>query len=307
MERKRTFFARMAVFLAFILMTNITYAQDKVELKDGSTISCNIKEITEKNVIFQQEGVKDDTTMPISEILTITYANGEKDVFSKVEKEALEVNSTENNVSAPYQKPIQMQSNLGMPNSISNDNEFKHWNGIFRIGPSFFKSPKEEGTYSHSFGYEMIVGGKYNFDEYLGLNFGIGWWSSSNSSSIFSREYGVSKVEGKSNHVIIPVELSLYLPISKRCGLIFEVGPSITYGINGYTKNDGEKITWKDYEKEYNDKIDRFGCFLKVGGGINLWDFHVQGHFGIPLTKDNYGGKQKNFWGITIGSTLFSD
>lgn len=81
MEKKKRLFAWAVVFLAFIFNACIVQAQDKVELKDGSTISCNIKEITEQNLIFQQEGVQDNETLPISEILSITYANGEKDVF----------------------------------------------------------------------------------------------------------------------------------------------------------------------------------------------------------------------------------
>ncbi len=311
MERKRTFFARMAVFLAFILMTNIAYAQDKVELKDGSTISCNIKEITEKNVIFQQEGVKENTTMPISEILTITYANGEKDVFGT---KADETEKKDNSELVEIKPPMrdEKSSEFIIRGGIS----FNNWAG------------KDIKNSDFNIGFNLGIEGHLYVTNNLFCGFNCSLSTkgyklnySDSSGSVWDEDgmnYDVGEKETfRTYNLDIPIFLGYKVGLYPQSSIKFMIGPYVTYALSGQKEIKGSSTYYSDIhssETEYynrKDKIDYIKDFNKFGAGLyaaasfNYKRFSLGIAYERGFTKLIKETKQyENNFMITIGYNL---
>ena len=289
--------------LVFFSMTQDLFAQDVVELSDGSSLSCSVLEINDETVIVKQKDVSDKVKLSLQDIISITYANGEKDVFKKAETiDNAQTQKTEKNIIDNTTLRVRDDNTSSWQSSPlaieSDEGALKRWNLIFRLGPAFYKKPDNFKGYNSSMSFEFLAGAKYNISKMLCLNLAAGWWSS-NSYTRLNNE----NCDSESNSIIMPVEIGGYYPLAKKCGLIFEVGPNFTYGINGKVYVNGKKKTWKEME-DNGQNIDRFFCFLRVSGGINLWEYRLQVYIGIPLTKDNMKSKANNFWGITLGCCL---
>lgn len=201
------------------------------------------------------------------------------------------------------------------PNYDSDEDEFSgtanslHFK--FRLSAFFFKTEKQGGmkkeygytsTYSTSTGTEAAIGAAYYFVDNIYASAMLGYLQTSASTSI-TQIGSYNKTEVVSHNIEMPIELGLDLPITKWLGITLEAGPTLSYAIDGYTKMDKEKISFSKMEDEYNMKIDRFGAFLKLGGGLNIAGYRLQFVYGIPLTK-TAGAEKKNFWGITLGAIL---
>lgn len=186
------------------------------------------------------------------------------------------------------------------------------WHIAFRLGPSFYNSEKTGGmkkeygyssTYSQSWGFEAAFGAHYYILDNLYVSGMLGYNQASSSLSMNSiGSYNSTSVV--SHNISMPIEVGAYVPISKNIGFVLEAGPTLLYAVDGYTKINKEKISFSKLEDDYDVKIDRFGAFLRVGGGFSLWGFRIQGYYGIPLSKFAGASEKKNFWGITLGSEM---
>ena len=56
---------------------------DKIEMRDGSYVLCNIINVKKSIVTIEQEGIEGHPSIPVKEISLIEYANGKKRVFKK--------------------------------------------------------------------------------------------------------------------------------------------------------------------------------------------------------------------------------
>lgn len=186
------------------------------------------------------------------------------------------------------------------------------WHFTFRLGPSFYGKEKKGGmnkengytsTFSQSWGYEADLGAHYYFLENLYVSAMIGYLQASSLSHL--NEIGsLISTSVVSHNVIMPLELGFYYPFSRYLGVLLEAGPTLYYAVDGYTKINKEKITFSEMEDKYNTKIDRFGAYLRLGGGFNIFGFRLQGYYGIPLSKFPGSSKKKGFWGITLGCEM---
>ena len=203
--------------------------------------------------------------------------------------------------------------------SISHESSYKDdseslalkntWHFAFRLGPAFYNSEKTGGmkkeygyssTYSQSWGFEASFGAHYYILDNLYASGMLGYYQASSSLSMNSiGSHNSTSVV--SHNISMPIEVGAYFPISKNIGFILEAGPTFLYAVDGYTKINNEKISFSKMEDDYDVEIDRFGAFLRVGGGFSLRGFRVQGYYGIPLSKFAGASETKNFWGITIG------
>ena len=252
------------------IVSNNPYADDAFYV--GLKLYIPESDTSEQNVITQQKPATNETNSP-----SLTSEAGAKMTYST------------NNETSDYKKNT--------------------WHLTFRLGPSFYNSEKNGGmrkeygytsTYSQAWGYEVSIGAHYYFIENLYASAMLGYYQASSSFSL--NQIGAhNSTSVVSHNVSMPIELGASLPITKNIGFIIEVGPTFLYAVDGYTKIDKEKISFSKMEDDYDADIDRFGAFLRLGGGLNLWGFRVQGYYGIPLSKFPGASEKKNFWGITIG------
>ena len=56
---------------------------DKVEMKDGSYIVCQVVSVKKATILIKQEEIEGNISIPIKEVLEVFYANGKKRKFGK--------------------------------------------------------------------------------------------------------------------------------------------------------------------------------------------------------------------------------
>lgn len=56
---------------------------DKVEMKDGSYIICQVVSVRKTTILIEQEEIEGNISIPIKEVLEVFYANGKKRKFGK--------------------------------------------------------------------------------------------------------------------------------------------------------------------------------------------------------------------------------
>ena len=56
---------------------------DKVEMKDGSYIICQVVSVRKTTILIEQEEIEGNLSIPIKEVLEVFYANGKKRKFGK--------------------------------------------------------------------------------------------------------------------------------------------------------------------------------------------------------------------------------
>ena len=198
------------------------------------------------------------------------------------------------------------------PSNVSSDGEGglrNTWHLAFRLGPAFYKTEKTGGmkkeygyssTFSQSWGYEVSLGAHYYILDNLYATAMLGYYQASSSLSMnaIGSHNSTSVV---SHNISMPIEIGAFLPVSKYLGFFIEAGPTFLYAVDGYTKLNKEKYSFSELEDDFNQEIDRFGAFLRVGGGIQFSPFRLQAYYGIPLSKFPGASEKKNFWGITLG------
>ena len=57
--------------------------RDKVEMKDGSYIICQVVSVRKTTILIEQEEIEGNLSIPIKEVLEVFYANGKKRKFGK--------------------------------------------------------------------------------------------------------------------------------------------------------------------------------------------------------------------------------
>ena len=56
---------------------------DKVEMKDGSYIVCQVVSVKKATILIKQEEIEGNISIPIKDVIEILYANGKKRKFGK--------------------------------------------------------------------------------------------------------------------------------------------------------------------------------------------------------------------------------
>tara|TARA_B100000767_G_scaffold263034_1_gene276317 strand:- start:53 stop:745 length:693 start_codon:yes stop_codon:yes gene_type:complete len=72
------------IILLILFLTQITYAQDQIIKKDGSELKVKITEISDTELKYEKEGMSVAFTINLSEILLVTFSNGERMTFQDV-------------------------------------------------------------------------------------------------------------------------------------------------------------------------------------------------------------------------------
>jgi len=71
-----------------ILLSFNSYAQDSVIKRDGSELKVKITEISETELKYQKEGLSISFSLNLSEVLLVTFENGERMTFENVKKKS---------------------------------------------------------------------------------------------------------------------------------------------------------------------------------------------------------------------------
>ena len=56
---------------------------DKVEMKDGSYIVCQVVSVRKTTILIKQEDIEGNISIPIKDVIEVFYANGNKKKFGK--------------------------------------------------------------------------------------------------------------------------------------------------------------------------------------------------------------------------------
>ena len=56
---------------------------DKVEMKDGSYIVCQVVSVRKTTILIKQEEIEGNISIPIKDVIEVFYANGNKKKFGK--------------------------------------------------------------------------------------------------------------------------------------------------------------------------------------------------------------------------------
>ena len=56
---------------------------DKVEMKDGSYIVCQVVSVKKATILIKQEEIEGNISIPIKDVIEVFYANGNKKKFGK--------------------------------------------------------------------------------------------------------------------------------------------------------------------------------------------------------------------------------
>ena len=78
---------KISVLFCILLSFN-SYAQDSVIKKDGSELKVKITEISETELKYQKEGLSISFSLNLSEVLLVTFENGERMTFENVKKKS---------------------------------------------------------------------------------------------------------------------------------------------------------------------------------------------------------------------------
>ena len=87
-----------------------TYAQDQIIKKDGSELKVKITEISDTELKYQKEGMSVAFTINLSEILLVTFSNGERMTFQDVKSK--KENATTSMLSAGTRIPLAMTETI---------------------------------------------------------------------------------------------------------------------------------------------------------------------------------------------------
>jgi len=89
------------LFFLFAFVVLSVCAQDVIVKKDGTPILAKVMEINTDNVKYKKHGIKDGPTytIAISDILTLTYANGDKEDFGNATSTQEETSSSSKKIS----------------------------------------------------------------------------------------------------------------------------------------------------------------------------------------------------------------
>ena len=72
---------KKTLMLLILFFTLGTFAQDQIIKKDGSELKVKITEISDTELKYQKEGMSVAFTINLSEILLVTFSNGERMTF----------------------------------------------------------------------------------------------------------------------------------------------------------------------------------------------------------------------------------
>ena len=72
------------LFIAFMLFGFYANAQDQIIKKDGSELNVQITEISDTTLKYKKEGLSVAFSLDLSEVLLVTFENGERMTFSDV-------------------------------------------------------------------------------------------------------------------------------------------------------------------------------------------------------------------------------
>lgn len=81
---------KLLILLVALISVNAAFAQDIIRFKNGRSIEAKILEINEETVRYKKMNYLDgpDINAPMSKVVSITYANGETEVFDESETPA---------------------------------------------------------------------------------------------------------------------------------------------------------------------------------------------------------------------------
>lgn len=298
----------LLTFTALLLFTVVMAQQTCHTIQSGETL-----ESIAKKYKVSLEDIKIANPEAVAKLyegmqIVIPSSNSRKTKVERVEKTETDyqpVQEYSNDYSSSDQDMAYATSRIVYENNAQESRK-NTWHFAFRLGPSFFKGEKNSSgkgssrTYSSSskVGYELSLGAHYFFSENFYGSAMLGYYETSFSSYALLYSSSLSN-KSVSKNVQLPIEVGVELPFSRLFGFIFEAGPTLLYAVDGYVESNGEKKSLSEIEKDTD--VDRFSAVLKMGGGIKLGAFRLQGFYGIPLTKVE-GGDKKGFWGITLGA-----
>ena len=72
---------KKTLMLPILFFTLVTFPQDQIIKKDGSELKVKITEISDTELKYQKEGMSVAFTINLSEILLVTFSNGERMTF----------------------------------------------------------------------------------------------------------------------------------------------------------------------------------------------------------------------------------
>ena len=72
--------------LLFYCIRVNSFAQDSVIKRDGSELKVKITEITDTQLKYQKDGLSVAFSLDLSEVLLVTFENGERMTFDNVKK-----------------------------------------------------------------------------------------------------------------------------------------------------------------------------------------------------------------------------
>ena len=75
---------KRVLFIAFMLFGFYANAQDQIIKKDGSELNVQITEISDTTLKYKKEGLSVAFSLDLSEVLLVTFENGERMTFSDV-------------------------------------------------------------------------------------------------------------------------------------------------------------------------------------------------------------------------------
>ena len=75
---------KKVLFIAFMLFGFYANAQDQIIKKDGSELNVQITEISDTTLKYKKEGLSVAFSLDLSEVLLVTFENGERMTFSDV-------------------------------------------------------------------------------------------------------------------------------------------------------------------------------------------------------------------------------
>ena len=76
---------KISLFLALFLFATSAFSQDIIQFKNGRTVEAKILEMSDESVRYKKWNYQDgpDVNAPMSKVASITYANGETEVFDE--------------------------------------------------------------------------------------------------------------------------------------------------------------------------------------------------------------------------------
>lgn len=86
--------------LLCMVLSSVAFAQDLIVKRDGSTIKAKVERVTESEIFYRKSSNLNGPQYTInrSEVNSITYENGEKDVFNKDNKVVHETSNPSNDI-----------------------------------------------------------------------------------------------------------------------------------------------------------------------------------------------------------------